>query len=124
MLKFTPILLAILYAIAMYRFSVWRTARELDSKSTELADGALRKLTDRMAQALDLERIKYWLGEGAQVTDRVSRMLEAADVLPKKERANPNKGTPGKKMAERAEKKAAAAAAPAEEAPAEEAAAE
>ena len=37
MLKFTPILLAILYALAMYRFSAWRTAKELDARSTELA---------------------------------------------------------------------------------------
>ncbi|MBN9886487.1 M48 family metalloprotease [Salipiger abyssi] len=58
MLKFTPILLALLYAIAMYRFSVWRTARELDAKSTELADAQLKALTDRMARALDLPRIR------------------------------------------------------------------
>ena len=32
MLKFTPIFLAILYALAMYRFSVWRTHRELDAR--------------------------------------------------------------------------------------------
>jgi putative metalloprotease len=57
MLKFTPILLAILYAVAMYHFSVWRTRRELDEKSTELADGHLKKITDRMAAALDLPRI-------------------------------------------------------------------
>ena len=58
MLKFTPILLAILYAVAMYYFSSWRTRKELDQKSTELADPVLRKLTDRMAAALDLPRIK------------------------------------------------------------------
>ncbi|WP_375256829.1 M48 family metallopeptidase [Citreimonas sp.] len=58
MLKFTPILLAILYAVAMYRFSAWRTARELDQRSTELADPRLNKLTDRMAAALDLKRIR------------------------------------------------------------------
>ncbi|MGR3497254.1 M48 family metallopeptidase [Citreimonas sp.] len=58
MLKFTPILLAILYAVAMYRFSAWRTARELDQRSTELADPRLKKLTDRMAAALDLKRIR------------------------------------------------------------------
>jgi hypothetical protein len=45
MLKFTPILLAILYALAMYRFSVWRTKRELDARSTELADPLLKVLT-------------------------------------------------------------------------------
>ena len=63
MLKFTPILLAILYALVMYRFSVWRTGRELDSRSTELADPVLKRLTDRMAAALDLPRIKVHIYE-------------------------------------------------------------
>ncbi len=63
MLKLTPILLAVLYGLAMYRFSVWRTSRELDAKSSELADGALRKLTDKMAEALDLERIRVHIYE-------------------------------------------------------------
>ncbi|PZX18528.1 putative metalloprotease [Palleronia aestuarii] len=63
MIKVLPILLAILYAIAMYRFSVWRTAKELDGKSTELADGRLKALTDKMAQALDLDRIKVHIYE-------------------------------------------------------------
>ncbi|MFZ5963807.1 M48 family metalloprotease [Thalassococcus sp. BH17M4-6] len=58
MLKFTPILLAILYAAAMYHFSARRTAKELDARSTELADPKLKRLTDRMAAALNLERIR------------------------------------------------------------------
>lgn len=58
MLKLTPIFLAVLYAFVMYRFSVWRTTRELDEKSTELSDPLLRVLTDRMAKALDIPRIK------------------------------------------------------------------
>ncbi|MCY4337165.1 MAG: 30S ribosomal protein S16 [Litoreibacter sp.] len=84
---------------------------------------------------LDMERVQHWLDKGAQPTDRVSRFLEAAGVLEKKERANMKKAEPGKKAQDRAEEKAAkaqaakeaaeeAAAAPAEEAPAEEAAAE
>ena len=84
---------------------------------------------------IDLDRVKYWLGEGAQVSDRVSRFLEAAGVLEKKNRNNPKKGEPGKAAVERAEEKAAKAAeaaeaaaapveAPAEEAPAEEVAEE
>ena len=86
---------------------------------------------------MDVDAIKAWLDKGAQPTDRVARMLEAAGVLDKKERNNPNKAKPGKKAQERAEEKAAKAAeaeeaanapaadeAPAEEAPAEEAAAE
>ncbi len=63
MLKFTPILLAILYAIAMYRFSAWRTARELDAQSTILADARLKALCDQMAATLDLPRIKVHIYE-------------------------------------------------------------
>jgi small subunit ribosomal protein S16 len=80
---------------------------------------------------MDLDRVKHWLDQGAQPTDRVSRFLEAAGVLDKKERNNPQKAEPGKKAQDRAEEKAAkaaeaaeAAAAPAEEAPVEEAAEE
>ena len=57
MLKLTQILLAVLYAFVMYRFSVWRTGSELDAKSTELADPVLKRLTDRMAEALEVKRI-------------------------------------------------------------------
>ncbi|TNF18850.1 MAG: peptidase M48 [Rhodobacteraceae bacterium] len=63
MLRFTPILLAILYALAMYHFSAWRTRKELDTRSTELADPKLKALTDRMAAALDLERIRVHIYE-------------------------------------------------------------
>ncbi len=63
MLKFTPILLAILYALVMYRFSMWRTRRELDEKSSELADPDLKRLTDKMAAALELPRIRVHLYE-------------------------------------------------------------
>ncbi|MDF1726738.1 MAG: 30S ribosomal protein S16 [Sulfitobacter sp.] len=80
---------------------------------------------------MNVEKVQEWMAKGAQPTDRVRRMLEAAGALPKTERSNPNKGEPGKKAQERAQEKAdkAAAAAeaanaPAEEAPAEEAAAE
>lgn len=70
---------------------------------------------------MDMERINYWLGQGAQPTDRISRMLEAAGVLEKKTRSNPKKGAPGEKAVARAEEKAEKAAAPKEEAVAEEA---
>jgi putative metalloprotease len=63
MLKFTPILLAMAYAFAMYHFSAWRTRRELDAQSTELADPRLKKLTDRLAAALDVPRIKVHIYE-------------------------------------------------------------
>jgi putative metalloprotease len=67
MLKFTPLLLAIAYGILVYHFSAWRTARELDARSTELADPVLKRLTDRMAQALDLARIRVNVFEVAPV---------------------------------------------------------
>ena len=86
------------------------------------------------------DRVKYWLGVGAQPTDRVARLLDKAGIKERAATVNPAKGEPGKKAKERAEEKAekaaaaieaareaeeaakAAAAAPAvEEAPAEEA---
>ncbi|KIC12413.1 30S ribosomal protein S16 [Leisingera sp. ANG-M1] len=63
---------------------------------------------------MDMERVQYWLDQGAQPTDRIARMLEAAGVREKAERSNPKKGTPGKKAQERAEEKAAKAAEAAE----------
>lgn len=79
---------------------------------------------------MNVERVQHWLSHGAQPTDRVARMLEAAGVKDKTERSNPKKAAPGKKAQERAKEKAdkaaaaeEAAAAPAE-APAEDATAE
>ena len=60
---------------------------------------------------MNMERIQHWLSQGAQPTDRVQRMLEAAGVVPKKDRANLKKGEPGKASKDRAEKKAARAVA-------------
>ena len=47
----------------MYRFSVWRTSKELDAKSTELADPILKSLNQDLARALDLPRIKVHIYE-------------------------------------------------------------
>lgn len=63
MLKFTPIFLALIYGLVMFRFSAWRTAKTLDEQSTELADPTLRALTDRMAAALELKRIRVHIYE-------------------------------------------------------------
>lgn len=64
---------------------------------------------------MDMERVKHWLDQGAQPTDRISRMLEAAGVLDKKERNNPKKAEPGQKAKDLAEAKAEKAAAAAQE---------
>jgi metalloprotease len=63
MLKLTPVLLAVLYGYVMYRFSVWRTQKALDEQSTELADHNLKRLSDKMAAALNLPRIKVHIYE-------------------------------------------------------------
>lgn len=63
---------------------------------------------------MDIERIQYWLGQGAQPTDRVARFLEAAGVKEKAERKNMKKAEPGKKAKARADERAKKAAAPAE----------
>ena len=81
------------------------------------------------------DRVRYWLGVGAQPTDRVARLLDKAGVKERAATNNPKKGEPGQKAKDRAEEKAekareaeeaaaAAAAAPAVEEVAEEAAPE
>lgn len=63
MIRLTPIILAILTALLMYRFSAWRTGRELDVRSTPLADPKIEALTRQMARALDLDRLKVHVYE-------------------------------------------------------------
>jgi small subunit ribosomal protein S16 len=58
---------------------------------------------------LDNEKITAWLAKGAQPTDRVLRFLDAAGLLKRTPRNNPQKAVPGKKAQERADAKAAAA---------------
>ena len=68
---------------------------------------------------LDIEKVQAWLAKGAQPTDRVLRFLDAAGLVKRAARNNPNKAVPGDKAKERAEKKAEKAAAPAAEEAAE-----
>ncbi|VAV96305.1 SSU ribosomal protein S16p [hydrothermal vent metagenome] len=90
---------------------------------------------DEKRVVLDVDRAKHWLSVGAKPSDRVARFLDAAGLLKREARNNPNKGKPGEKAVERLEEKAekekvakeaaaAPAEAPAEEAPVEEAPAE
>ncbi|MCA1300292.1 30S ribosomal protein S16 [Stappia indica] len=58
---------------------------------------------------LNQERIQYWIGHGAKPTDRVLRFLDAAGMLKRDARNNPQKGEPGQKAKERAEAKQQAA---------------
>ena len=63
MLRVAPILLALLYGVLLYRFSVWRTTRDLDARSTELVDPRLKGLTDDLARVVDVPRIKVHIYE-------------------------------------------------------------
>ncbi len=58
-----PLLLAVLYAWAMLRFSVWRTRRMLDENSRPLTDPAITRLADRMAAAMELPEIRVHVFE-------------------------------------------------------------
>ena len=74
---------------------------------------------------LKAERITYWLGQGAQPTERVQKMLASAGLAEAPViREQPKKSAPGRKRAEREAEEAAAAADAAEAAGAEEAPAE
>jgi small subunit ribosomal protein S16 len=90
---------------------------------------------DEKRVVLNEDRARYWLGVGAQPSDRVLRFLDAAGIKERAARNNPKKGEPGQAAKDRAEERAAKAAeaeeaakAPVEEevteAPAEEVAAE
>ena len=73
---------------------------------------------------LKAERITYWLGQGAQPTERVHKMLAVAGLAEAPViREQPKKSAPGRKRAEREAEEAAAAADAAEAAADEEAAA-
>ena len=63
---------------------------------------------------LELERIKYWMSKGALPSDRVSRFLDAAGLMKRKPRNNPEKAKP---KAKKGEAEVAAAAAPVAPAP-------
>ena len=51
---------------------------------------------------LDIERIKYWLAQGAQPSERIARFLGQAEVIPMPaQRNNPIKAKPKKKAQEK-----------------------
>ena len=63
MLSLTPILLALLYGLVMFRFSTYRLNRTLNKQSVELMDPKLQPVIKRMAQALDLDKIAVYIYE-------------------------------------------------------------
>jgi small subunit ribosomal protein S16 len=77
--------------------------------------------TDRLKW--DIEKAKAWIARGAQPSDRIMRFLDAAGVMKRKPRNNPEKAIPRKERKALAEAAKAAAAAPGGAAPAAEGAA-
>ena len=61
---------------------------------------------DEKRVQLNAERIKHWIEQGAQPTDRVLRFLDEAGVAKREVKNNPVKAKPGKRAQERAAEKA------------------
>jgi small subunit ribosomal protein S16 len=52
---------------------------------------------------LDMDKVKSWLAKGAQPSDRVTRFLDAAGIVKRPARSNPEKAVPRKERKARAE---------------------
>ncbi len=63
MIKIIPIILPLVYGLAMFRLSAWRLNRTLKNQSSLLADKQLLKPIQRLADALDLESISVKIYE-------------------------------------------------------------
>jgi len=75
-----------------YRVVVMDSRGARDSRSIETL-GHYNPRTEPVEFVVDVEKVKKWLAQGAQPSDTVSRLLQAAGVLPKVER----KATPAAK---------------------------
>ncbi|SMO52190.1 M48 family metallopeptidase [Paracoccus laeviglucosivorans] len=67
MLKYTPIILILLYAAAMWYFSLWRLKAELRERSTPLKDPRLQPVLEQLGRAMDLPPIRAHVYEIAPV---------------------------------------------------------
>ena|ERR1043166_4982564 len=70
-----------------------------------------KEKTERLK--LDLDKVKDWMKKGAQPSDRVMRFLDAAGILKRPKRNNPEKAIPRKERKAKEEEAAKAAGAPA-----------
>ena len=60
-----------------------------------------KEKTERLK--LDLEKVQAWMKKGAQPSDRVMRFLDAAGIMKRPKRNNPEKAVPRKERKARAE---------------------
>ena len=95
-----------------YRIVAADSRRSRDGKYLEQLGtyNPLLAKDDEKRVQMNEDRVRYWLGVGAQPSDRVARFLDAAGIQERAARNNPNKAEPGEKAKERAEEKAAKAA--------------
>lgn len=76
-------------------------------------DPMLKKDNPERVKLLE-DRVKHWIGVGAQPTDRVLRLLDGAGLAKREAHNNPDKAKPKKKAQERAAAEADKAAKAAE----------
>jgi small subunit ribosomal protein S16 len=90
-----------------YKIVVADSRRPRDGKFIEKV-GFFNPLLPKDKQerlSLDLERIKFWLSQGAQPSERIARFLGEANIIPMpKQRNNPIKALPKKKAQEKLKK--------------------
>ncbi|MFN0219842.1 MAG: 30S ribosomal protein S16 [Hyphomicrobium sp.] len=102
------------YYVVVAHHSAPRDGRYIEQIGT--FDPMLKKDNPERVKLKD-DRVKHWLGVGAQPTDRVLRLLDGAGLAKRDALNNPEKAKPKKKAQERAaaaaEKAAKAAEAPA-----------
>ena len=94
MLKFTPIILLVLYLAAMWFFSLWRLKQELNQKSTPLTHPRLTPMLQRLGAAMDLPAVRAHVYEVEPVNGLAApdgrifltrgfiRKLDAGEVTP------------------------------------------
>jgi len=66
-----------------------------------------KEKTERLR--LDLEKVQAWMKKGAQPSDRVMRFLDAAGIMKRPKRNNPEKAIPREERKAKAEEAAKAA---------------
>jgi Putative Zn-dependent protease, contains TPR repeats len=57
LIRFLPLLLLVLYGLAMWHFSTWQLKRQLDGNSRRLRDSKLDPYLDRLAAALEVPEV-------------------------------------------------------------------
>lgn len=93
-MKFTPIILLVLYIAAMWFFSLWRLKRDLNQRSTALNHPRLTPMLERLGRAMDLPPVRAHVYEVEPVNGLAApdgrifltrgfiRKLDAGEVTP------------------------------------------